>query len=235
MLTGFNTEIDFEGVTYHVQTEDRGASKPLIESLVYVRGEILATRRTEYGSLLQAGAEMAAIQTLMERQHRTIVDAVRFGRLDQLIEPPVGGASDTTVSRRSPVAGRSGGGPAGVAQAPQKTLDEVIAEWLAEQQRGERLRLRVAGGESLTFGAPFALEVTIQTAPGEAPVAGAHATARFLCTTMKPAGLAEGTSDETGTVLLKGTIPTLDKGQGLLVVAVQHPRGNDEVKFLVSR
>ncbi|HQT93564.1 MAG: hypothetical protein B7Z61_06705 [Acidobacteria bacterium 37-71-11] len=235
MLTGFNTEIDYEGVTYHVQTEDRGASKPLIESLVYVRGEILATRRTSYGDLLQAGAGMAAIQTLMERQHRTIVDAVRSGRLDLLIEPPVAGASDTTVSRRSPAAGRLGGGPVEAARLPQKTLDEVIADWLAEQQRGERVRLRVVGGENLTFGTPFALEVTIQTTPGEAPVAGAHATARFLSTTMKPTGLAEGTSDETGTVRLKGTIPKLDKGQGLLVVAVQHPRGNDEVKFLISR
>ena len=234
MLTGFNTEIDYEGVTYHVQTEDRGASKPLIESLVYVRGEILAARRTEYGNLLQAGAEMAAIQTLMERQHRTIVDAVRSGRIDLLTEPPVGGASDTTVSRRSPVAGRLGG-PPDADKVPQKSLDEVIADWLAEQQREERVRLRVQGGESLTFGSPFALEVTIQTTPGEAPVVGAHATVRFLSTTMKPTGLAEGTSDETGNVRLKGTIPNLDKGQGLLVVAVQHPRGNDEVKFLVTR
>jgi hypothetical protein len=36
-------------------------------------------------------------------------------------------------------------------------------------------------------------------------------------------------------VKLTGTIPKLEKGQGLLVVAVQHPRGNDEVKFLVRR
>ncbi len=111
----------------------------------------------------------------------------------------------------------------------------MIADWLAEQQRGERIRLRVLGGEDLTFGAPFALEVTIQTTPGEDPVVGARATARFLSTTMKPTGLAEGMSDEAGTVRLKGTIPPLDKGQGLLVVTVQHPRGNDEVKFLVRR
>jgi hypothetical protein len=235
VLTGFNTEIDHEGVTYHVQTEDRGASKPLIESLVYVRGEILATRRTEYGDLLQAGAEMAAIQILMERQHRTIVDAIRSGRIDLLTEPPVSGASDTTVSRRSPAAGRTGGGPMDAGKLSQKTLDEVIADWLAEQQRGERVRIRVIGGDDLTFGAPFALEVTIQTTPGEAPVVGARASARFLSTTMKPAGLAEGTSDETGTVSLKGTVPTLDKGQGLLVVTVQHPSGNDEVKFLIRR
>jgi len=235
VLTGYNTDIDFEGVTYHVQTEDRGATNRLIESLVYVRGEILATRRTEYTNLLEAGAEPAAIQILMERQHRTIVDAIRIGRIDLLTEPPVADASDTTVIRRSPFAGMQPGGPIDIAKLSQKTLDEVIADWLAEQQKEERVRLRVQGGDDLKYGGTFALKVVIQTTPGDAPVVGATASARFLSTTMKPTRLAEGTSDPSGTVELKGTIPKLEKGQGLLVVTVQHPRGNDEVKFLVSK
>ncbi len=232
MLTGYNTDIESDGVTYHVQTEDRGDANPLIESLVYVKGEILATRRTEYASLLDATKDRSAIQVLMERQHRTIVDAIRNGRIDLLTEPPVGGAADTTVTRRSPLA--AGGSAIDAAKLSQKTLDEVIADWLAEQQREERIRLRVVGGEGLTFGSPFALEVVIQKTPGDAPVVGALASARFLSTTMKPTKLAEGKSDDTGTVKLKGTIPRLDKGQGLLVVTVQHPSGNDEVKFLVG-
>ena len=234
MLTGYNTDIDCEGVTYHVQTEDRGVANPLIESLVYVKGEILATRRTEYADLLRAGADPPAIQILMERQHRTIVDAIRAGRLDLLTEPPIGDASDTTVSRRSPFAGRSAG-PIDAAKLSQKTLDEVIADWLAEQQHEERVRLRVVGGDDLTYGSDFALEVVIRITPSDAPVVGALASVRFLSTAMKPAKLAEGKSDATGTVKLKGAIPKLDKGQGLLVVAVQHPRGNDEVKFLIHR
>ena len=235
MLTGFNTDIDFEGVTYHVQTEDRGSANPLIESLVYVKGEILATRRTEYSDLLEAGAEMPSIQILMERQHRNIVDAIRAGRIDLLTEPPVGGASDTTVSRRSPATAKLGVGRIDAMKLAEKSLDEVIADWLAEQQREERVRLRVLGGGDLLFGAPFSLQVFIQTTPGEAPVGGAHVAVRFLSTAMKPTKLAEGSSDDAGAVELKGTIPNLEKGQGLLVVSVQHARGNDEVKFLVRR
>ena len=234
MLTGYNTDIDFQGVTYHVQTEDRGTTNPLIESLVYVKGEILATRRTEYANLLEAGANPPAIQILMERQHRNIVDAIRTGRIDLVTEPPVGDEADTTVTRKSPLAGKLGG-PIDAAKLSQKTLDEVIADWLAEQQNEERVRLRVMGGDDLTYGGAFALEVSIQLTPGDAPVVGATASARFLSTTMKPAKLAEGTSDGTGTVKLTGTIPKLEKGQGLLVVTVQHPRGNDEVKFLIRR
>jgi hypothetical protein len=235
VLTGFNTDIDFEGVTYHVQTEDRGSANPLIESLVYVKGEILATKRTEYSDLLEAGAEMPSIQILMERQHRNIVDAIRAGRIDLLTEPPVGGASDTTVSRRSPATAKLGVGPIDAMKLTEKSLDEVIADWLAEQQREERVRLRVLGGDDLLFGAPFSLQIFIQTTPREAPVGGAHVAVRFLSTAMKPTKLAEGSSDDAGAVELKGTIPNLEKGQGLLVVSVQHARGNDEVKFLVRR
>jgi hypothetical protein len=232
VLTGFNTDIDHEGVIYHVQTEDRGSAHPLIESLVYVKGEILATRRTEYTELLEAGVEKAAIQTLMERQHRTIVDAIRSGRIDLLTEPPIGDAADTTVSRRPMMEGAAVGG---ALKRSDRTLDEVIADWLAEQQHEERLRVRVTGGDDLTFGGKFALRVQIVTVPGESPVAGAHAMVRFLSTVLKPTQLAEGESDEAGVVNLKGKIPQLDKGQGLMVVTVHHARGNDEVKFLVKR
>jgi hypothetical protein len=235
VLTGFNTDIEFDGVTYHVQTEDRGAANPLIESLVYVKGEILATRRTAYSNLLEAGAEQPAIQILMERQHRNIVDAIRVGRIDLVTEPPIGEATDTTVRRRSPAPAGPGSTSSDSAKLSQRSLDEVIADWLAEQRREERVRLRVQGGDDLTFGAPFALKVSIQTAPGENPVAGAKVGVRFLSTALKPAKLAEGTSDEGGVVELKGTIPALEKGQGLLVVSVQHASGSDEVKFLVHR
>jgi hypothetical protein len=235
VLTGFNTDIDFEGVTYHVQTEDRGSANPLIESLVYVKGEILATRRTEYANLLEAGAEMPSIQILMEKQHRNIVEAIRSGRIDLLTEPPVGGASDTTVRRRSLETGKLGVGTVDLLRLSEKSLDEVIADWLAEQQREERVRLRVLGGDELVFGKEFSLQVLVQTTPGDAPVAGAQVGVRFLSTAMKPTKLAEGTSNESGSLELKGAIPALEKGQGLLVVSVRHARGNDEVKFLVHR
>jgi hypothetical protein len=236
VLTGFNTEIEFDGVNYHVQTEDRGQGNPLIESLVYVSGEILASRRTEYRELVDAGADRTSIQTLMERQHRAIVEAIRNGRIDLLTEPPVGAEGDTTVSRRGPgLPPRPLSSAIEAAKAAQKSLDEVISDWLAEQNRDERIRLRVAGGEDLHFGKPFKLEVSVQVSPSEETVSDARVMVRFLCTETKPQRLAEGMSDAAGAVVLNGTIPTVAKGQGLLVVSVQHARGNDEVKFLVRK
>ena len=44
MITGFNTDVKYKGVVYHVQTEDKGTANPLIETLIYKGGEILGSR-----------------------------------------------------------------------------------------------------------------------------------------------------------------------------------------------
>jgi hypothetical protein len=235
VLTGYNTDIDFDGVTYHVQTEDRGGGNPLIESLVYVGGEILAARRTEYRNLLEVGAEKSAIQTLMEHQHRAIVDAIKNGRITVLTEPQVGAESDTTVKGRSPLqANTVVADAANTLPRSQKTLDEVIAEWLAEQQRTERIRIAIEGGADLSLGAAFALAIVVRTTPGDAPVAGAQVFIRFLSTATKPVKLAEGRTDDAGKVSLRGSVPDIERGTALVVVTAQHASGSDEAKFLVK-
>lgn len=235
MLTGFNTDIEFEGVTYHVQTEDRRGTNPLIESLVYVKGEILAARRTAYRNLLDAGAESPAVQALMERQHFAIVEALRRGRIHLLTEPQTSDESDTTVNRHQrPVIAEAVPSPP-VEGVARKTLDEVIAEWLAEQERAEGIRLDVEGGESLRFGGTFPLRVTVRSAPGGSPVVGAHVLVRLLSTAGKPMELAEGESDDGGRLEAAVAIPSLERGTGLVVVSAQHGNGTDEAKFLVQR
>jgi hypothetical protein len=236
VLTGFNTDIEYDGVTYHVQTEDRRGTSPLIESLVYVKGEILAARRTGYGNLLEAGAENNAIQALMERQHFAIVEAIRRGRIHLLVEPEVSDEEDTTVSRSSGAAASvAATGAVAVPAQGQKTLDEVIAEWLAEQDRTEGVRLEVQGGDGLRFGASSSLRVFVRSSPGGTPVEGATVRVRFLSTSARPAELASGQSDGDGRLEATVSIPPLEKGTGLVVVSVQHLRGTDEAKFLVQR
>lgn len=227
MLTGFNTDIESDGVTYHVQTEDRGGASPLIESLVYMKGEILATRRTAYRELLEAGADSKAIRALMEQQHRAIVETIRSGRLDVLTEPRTARESDVTMIQREVPAERG--------EKAQRTLDEVIADWLAEQRGAERLHLEVQGGDELYFGAPFRLQLAVRTVPGDAPVGDARVLVRFLSTEMKAVILAESSTDTAGRLEVAGALPQVAKGTGLVVVTVQHARGSDEAKFLVNR
>lgn len=84
MITGFNTDIQHEGVTYHVQTEDKGLETPLILSLVYVGGAIIASKRTPYEDLLAVGYDEKALTERLNRQHKLICAAIRAGRVAEL-------------------------------------------------------------------------------------------------------------------------------------------------------
>ena len=79
MITGFNTDVKYRGVVYHVQTEDKGPQNPLIETLVYKGGEILASQRLPYGELIK-GHDEAAITKLMEDQHKGMMMEAKKGK-----------------------------------------------------------------------------------------------------------------------------------------------------------
>lgn len=84
MITGYNTDIEFEGVTYHVQTEDKGLATPVILSLIYDRGTILASKRLRYDDLLQGGLDEELLTARLHRQHKLMCAAIQAGRLEDL-------------------------------------------------------------------------------------------------------------------------------------------------------
>jgi hypothetical protein len=115
VITGFNTDIERDGVVYHVQTEDKGLDSPLILSLVYSGGEILAAKRTPYDDLIVAGFDDEVLAERLKRQHRLICAAINAGRIEELkrmgsrtervgavtSEPVVDVAQPSTVSAAS--------------------------------------------------------------------------------------------------------------------------------------
>ncbi len=109
MITGFNTDIEHEGVIYHVQTEDKGVSTPLILSLVYNRGTILASKRSPYDDLLVPIFDEKALSERLQKQHKLICAAVRAGRLEDLkrmgkqaAPPPKNNGAQTQVKSVAP-------------------------------------------------------------------------------------------------------------------------------------
>jgi hypothetical protein len=85
MITGFNTDVRHEGHVYHVQTEDRGNDNPILESLVYVGGTIVAKKLTPYPAPLSKDAGPDAVASMLKRQHQVIIAAIKAGRIDDLI------------------------------------------------------------------------------------------------------------------------------------------------------
>ncbi|HEX2269831.1 MAG TPA: hypothetical protein VHH35_09860 [Pyrinomonadaceae bacterium] len=84
MITGFNTDIEHDGVVYHVQTEDKGLDSPIILSLVYSGGTILASKRSPYEDLIKQGFSDEALAERLKRQHRLICAAIHSGRINDL-------------------------------------------------------------------------------------------------------------------------------------------------------
>ncbi|HEU4931189.1 MAG TPA: hypothetical protein VFT48_03875 [Pyrinomonadaceae bacterium] len=84
MITGFNTDIEHDGVIYHVQTEDKGLDSPIILSLVYAGGTILASKRSPYKDLIDEGFSDEALAERLKRQHRLICAAIHSGRINDL-------------------------------------------------------------------------------------------------------------------------------------------------------
>jgi hypothetical protein len=84
VITGYNTDVEFDGVTYHVQTEDKGLAKPMILSLVYDRGTILASKRLPYDDLLEGDFDEDVLAERLARQHKLICAAIQAGRIEDL-------------------------------------------------------------------------------------------------------------------------------------------------------
>lgn len=80
MVSGFNTEIEFEGTRFHIQTEVRKEAD--IETSVYVKGAVIHSLRTSHPglSIADEGHELQFMQ-LLEGQHRQVIEQIRAGEI----------------------------------------------------------------------------------------------------------------------------------------------------------
>src|SRR6266481_3263082 len=82
MLFGHNSNVKAGDTTYHVQTEDRGATNALIDTTVYFRGRVLHRRTNNYFDLLPLNADSErALKQRLDEQHRAVVEELRTGAL----------------------------------------------------------------------------------------------------------------------------------------------------------
>jgi len=81
MIFGFNTDIRAQGTIYHVQTELRENEKRL-ESQVFVSGRCIGKRSAE----LPPDAAEEAVQELARAQHRWVLEAIREGFVDEVLD-----------------------------------------------------------------------------------------------------------------------------------------------------
>lgn len=80
MLVGFNTNISYKDRTYHVQTEDSGKSNPVIVTLLFSEGAIVASRKTGYEQFLSAPDFKEKVTKLMKIQHKVMIRELLSGK-----------------------------------------------------------------------------------------------------------------------------------------------------------
>jgi len=76
MNFGFNTNVRVGDAIYHVQTEDRGASHPFVDTVVYLSGRVVYKRSTNYAEFaagLQAADLAAKLRERLAAQHREVI------------------------------------------------------------------------------------------------------------------------------------------------------------------
>lgn len=136
MITGFNTDVPYDGVTYHVQTEDKGLDTPLILSLVYIGGTIIASKRTPYADLISKGFDVQTLTERLQRQHKLICAAIKSGRVEDLkrMGGQGGGAAQPEAETNgAPATARKAGGQRKKkSDAPAPTPKEAAAPLVEE-------------------------------------------------------------------------------------------------------
>lgn len=234
MITGFNTDIKHNEKVYHVQTEDKGVGNPYIESLVYVGGEILASKKTSYAEQLKTGVDDKWIGGLMEQQHRTMIAAIKRGRFDSPSEPTRTGETRTptpaTLAQTASAAAESE-----LPADEDKTLDQVIIDYLASEAESEHLELSLLNETDFFAGATVEMRVAARKSLSQAPIPAAAIEVKVISTIEPPRVIFRGKTAADGTATIRCSIPPFREGTAAVIISAQSAIGNDEVKQLVKR
>jgi hypothetical protein len=258
MITGYNTDVRHNEVVFHVQTEDKGLANPFIESLVYVGGQVLASKRASYAELLAGGKEEKDIVALMDHQHRTMIAAIRHGKLDAKLAELLGGRQTGQIPKMVPPAPRPEVAvPAGMAPpvappaapamevpsklpplppsrpARERTLDQVILEYLTNEADQEQLVLIVEDERDLAFGQQATLVLRASSSKSGAPMVGTQVSVRMISTVTEPRILASGRADDQGLATLIFEIPQIGRGTAALIITAVSSIGRAELKHLL--
>lgn len=237
MITGYNTDVECDGIVYHIQTEDKGVEHPLILSLVYLEGAILASKRSPYDDLVIGGFDEEILTQRLQRQHKLICAAVRAGRIDDLKRlseresppktktEPIRAADESS----SPVGDSTPSDTAAmpVEQVDRETESSNLGEPLSPSaDEGDALQVALLEERELRAGASVTLRVMVSRAGRSAgqsarePVPSARVTLKTLGTNFRTESTIS-TTDDDGIALLFALLPKFTTGRAAILIRVE--------------
>ena len=163
-ILGYNHNVRYRGLVFHVQTEDSGILSPHLFTHLFHGGVIVSTRKLIYDS----GAAEDSIKSLMQAQHKAVLKDLRRGLFDDKIdeylgntpglEPRAAPGSRTPPPRASEPELETQTPPT---LPPPHVVEAAAAADLAEASAG--IMSAVATGSSATIAAADVVDATLRT------------------------------------------------------------------------
>ena len=225
MITGYNTDVEHNGVVYHVQTEDKGLRTPVILSLVYTGGAILASKRSPYDDLIASGFEEKVLVERLERQHKLICAAVHAGRIEELKrmgERTTGSDASAVAAANSPGTKDEAEDNAGQSAGPEASAVIPSERFSISEETNQALTVSLLDEKQLRPGESVTLriEVTKRTESGRAPAAKANITMKVLGSTFQPSS-TYSTTDSAGHSAISVTLPAFKTGRAAILIRAE--------------
>lgn len=134
MLTGYNTNIAYKNKIYHIQTEDSGQNNPVIVSLLYFQGAILASKKTSYAHLLNDANFKTKVREMMKEQHKTMIKELLEGKHTPDLKEKTLEEQQTEQPLKQPVNNAVKKIDEQAIQKPQ-SLDEILLNYIMKREK----------------------------------------------------------------------------------------------------
>ncbi len=211
MLFGHNSNVKVGETVYHVQTEDRGTSHAIIDTMVYQSGRVLHRRSKSYGDLLPINAEREeALKQRVSAQHHAVLEELRSGalKLPQHVAP-------VAAAKPSAHGHQSDGKPA----------DTPLLAAAASHS----LALRLLNASTWLAGKRATLQICVFQKSDGIRIAGAQVTARIEGAA-EPAQFSTATGLD-GSAQLAFDMPRLAGPECALVIEAAHGKDRASLRF----
>jgi hypothetical protein len=205
MLFGHNSNVKIGETVYHIQTEDRGTSHAVIDTMVYHSGRVLHRRANSYADLLPLNpAREEKLKQRVSAQHQAILEELRSGtlKLTQHAMPAAPAKPSSDGERRA---------------AP------------SESGAHASLSLELLNAKTWLAGRRATLQVLVSQKEGGAAVSGAGVTARIEGSA-EPAQYSTATGLD-GKAQLAFDMPRLAGAECALVIDANNGKAQARLHF----
>jgi hypothetical protein len=149
---------------------------------------------------------------IMESQHQTLVREIRNGKFDP-----------------------EGPKPFGYNIITNRSLDEVVMDFLSREVGVERIRLEMENPQVFVEGTRPTIKLRVIADSSDRPVAGVRVTVKLISTKERPRELFAAATDPEGRIEASFEIPQLAGANAAVLCQAEAPGNSAEIKQLIRK